>query len=334
MTDRRRTGVLLRAVGIALLAVGAVAVPGRAADSNPADDLLDRARHAVRNLEFHGTVRIWWRDAKGGQNQTVAVAAVGGELQIAGGKVLEDSGRSWVAQAGGWQTLWADANDTKDANAPNLARKYTVIRRAGPMVVQRSTTMLVIRRGGHDVEQIEFDRVTGIVLGRDRFDVTGAPTYRMEFVTLTGVRVRRGQAAVPKIDAEAPGRVRAAPADTARALTGGFVLVDARRMNASETQLRYSDGVFEASVFAQSGALDWSSLPAGGSDVRYGSVRARRYRSAAGTVMVWQAGDRTLTCVTDARDDDALGIVESLSRSSDSDWTTVVRFVTGPFSWR
>ena len=331
MTDRRRTRVLLRAMGIAVLAVGAVAGPGRAADSNPADDLLDRARHAVRNLEFHGTVRIWWRDATGGHTQTVEVAAVGGALQIAGGKVLEDSGRSWVQQARGWQTLWADANDT---NAPNLAQKYTVIRRAGPTVVQRSTTLLVIRRGGHDVERMEFDRVTGIVLGRDRFDVTGAPTYRMQFVTLSGVRARRGQAVVPKINADAPGRVRAAPADTARSLTGGFVLVDARRMNANETQLRYSDGVFEASVFTQSGVLDWSSLPAGGSHVRYGSVRARRYRSAVGTVMVWQAGDRTLTCVTDARDDDELGIVESLSGTADSGWTTVVRFVTGPFSWR
>ena len=331
MTDRRRTRALFRAVGVAVLAVGAVAVPGHAADSNPADDLLDRARHAVRNLEFHGTVRMWWRDATGGRTQTVAVAAVGGALQIAGGKVLEDSGRSWVRESRGWQTLWADANDT---NAPNLAQKYTVIRRTGPTVVQRSTTLIVIRRGGRDVERIEFDRVTGIVLGRDRFDVTGAPTYRMQFVTLAGVRARRGQAAVPKIDAYAPGRVRSAPADTARTLTGGFVLVDTRRMNANETQLRYSDGVFAASVFAQSGPLDWSSLPAGGSTVRYGSVRARRYRNAAGTVMVWQAGDRTLTCVTDARDDDELGIVESLSRTTDSDWTTVVRFVTGPFSWR
>jgi len=331
MTDRRRMRALLLTIVMAVLAMGAVAVPGRAADSNPADDLLDRARHAVRNLEFHGTVRIWWRDASGAQTQTVAVAAVGGALEIAGGKVLEDSGRSWMQYARGWQTLWADANDT---NAPDLAHKYTVIRRTGPTVVRRSTTLLVIRRGTHDVERIEFDRMTGIVLGRDRFDATGAPTYRMQFVTLTGVRARRGQAVVPKIDADAPGRVRAAPADTARSLTGGFVLVDARRVNASETQLRYSDGIFAASVFVQSGALDWSSLPAGGSNVRYGSVRARRYRNAAGTVMVWQAGDRTLTCVTDARDDDELGIVESLSRTTDSDWTTVVRFITGPFSWR
>ena len=104
-------------------------------------------------------------------------------------------------------------------------------------------------------------------------------------------------------------------------------------MGTDETQLRYSDGVAEASVFTQRGTIDWGALPVGGRDVRYGNVRARRYRTPAATVIVWQSGPRTLTCVTDATTADQAGIVEDLTREDDDGWTGVVRFVTGPFSW-
>ena len=109
--------------------------------------------------------------------------------------------------------------------------------------------------------------------------------------------------------------------------------METRRIDAHEEQLRYSDGVFDASIFTRNGPVDWESLPSGGHDVRIGSVDARRYVTAAGTVIVWQAGEQTLTCVTDAPRRDQSEIIASLNGGGDSGWTDVVRFVISPFRW-
>ena len=325
-----RARAYLGPMGLAVAMVVVSAVPGRAADRNPADELLDGARRAVLDYEFQGTVRIWWRDGTGGHDSTIAVTAINGGLQVAGGRVLQHDGRAWMRSKQQWTTLWADSRDVR---APSVGSKYQVSRRPGPMVVNRPTRLLDIRRHGREVERISFDRRTGLVLRRDRFDSSGRASLRMQFVTLTDVRPRHGQLKAPNIDPDAPGRRGDIPSDAARALPGGFVLVDARVMEHEATQLRYSDGVFEASVFTQPGTVDWGGLPRGGSEVRYGSVRVRRYRTPSGTVMVWQSGARTLTCVTDATSTDQLGIVVGFNRDDDAGWTKVVRFVTGPFSW-
>ncbi|MEP6624336.1 MAG: hypothetical protein ABJC79_07820, partial [Acidimicrobiia bacterium] len=178
-----------------------------------------------------------------------------------------------------------------------------------------------------------FDRETGLVLGRDRFDNSGAPTMRMQFVVLTGLHPRRRALNPPPVDPNGPGAREAVPGNAVKRLTGGFVLVDARRVDRTATQLRYSDGVFEASVFTEHAPIDWGALPAGGRDVHVGAMRVRQYQSAAGTVMTWEADGHTFTCVTDATTADQSGIVTALSRADDSGWTQVVRFVTVPFSW-
>ena len=316
---------------MATMGFGMTALPGAASSPNPADTQLDRARDAIRDYEFHGTIRIWWRDQHGGRAETMPVAAVDGGLTLAGGRLLADQGRTWMRARNRWTTLWSDPHD---AGAPSITRKYTVQRRSGPTIAARPTRLLLIRHRGRLVECIAFDQATGLVLGRDRFDSSGAPAMRMQFVTLMELHPRRGALDPPPVPANAPGTRERVPDDAAKSLPGGFVLVDARRVDGGATQLRYSDGVFEASVFTETGPLDWDSLPAGGREVQYGAARTRQYQNAAGTVMVWEAGHRSFTCVTDATRADRMGIVEALSRSRDSRWTDVVRFVTSPFSWR
>ncbi len=124
------------------------------------------------------------------------------------------------------------------------------------------------------------------------------------------------------------------PSGTPRTLGDGFVLIESLRLPRHETQLRYSDGVFEASVFRRAGALDWESLPEGGRPMEVGSARARRYRTSVGSVLVWQSGPDTLTCVTDASGRDQAAIVADLLPSPESGWARTVRFVTNPFSWK
>jgi hypothetical protein len=163
------------------------------------------------------------------------------------------------------------------------------------------------------------------------YDERANPTSSVRFVSLRDVEPTRGTTRDPATGSDAP-RHESAPADAPRRLDGGFVLVGAQRVK-DGTQLQYSDGVFTASVFTQDGGLDWSGLPSGGADVRYGSVRARWYRTSGGNVITWESRDRTLTCVTDAPASDQGDIVRSLSRSDDSTWSRVVHVVTAPFRW-
>ncbi len=335
MTRRSRrsgriTAALCFAATVLTLGFAINAPSGGATDANPADTQFDQARAAVHDYEFRGTVRIWWHDHDTDRQATVGVVAADGGLRIDGGRVLADRGRAWLRAGKGWTTLWSDPHDV---GAPSVAKKYTVVRRSGPTIVDRPTRLLDIRRDHRTVERIAFDRDTGLVLGRDRFDVSGAPTMRMQFVALTGLHPRQGALDTPAVTPNAPGTRAAVPDDAVKTLDGGFLLVDARRVDDNSTQLRYSDGVFEASVFTEDAPLDWGALPVGGRDVHVGDVRVRQYQSAAGTVLTWQAADHTFTCVTDATTVDQAGIVTALSRAHDSAWTQVVRFVTVPFSW-
>jgi hypothetical protein len=123
------------------------------------------------------------------------------------------------------------------------------------------------------------------------------------------------------------------PADAARRIGDGFVLMDSRRMSGGESLLRYTDGVFEASVFVRPEPLDWSGLPGDGEDRRLGRIRTRRYGTPAGRVVVFESSDRTYTIVTDAPTRDQVALVADLGAAPDSAWTRFVRSFTGPFRW-
>ena len=317
------------------VAVLTIVVPGGlalASERNPADRLFDRARHAVHAYEFSGSVRIWWRDASGGHKTTVSVDARHGALDIGDGRIVHERGRAWMRSDRRWITLWGEQGDVA---SPSVSPKYRVSSEPGPVVLERATDRLSVRRHGRPVEIVDFDRETGVVLRRNRFDGSGVSDLGMEFVSLKGLRRREGpdRAAVGFASADL-GRRSEVPSAAIRSLGQGFRLIEARSMSGQATQLRYSDGVFEASVFSRPGATDWKGLPRGGSDVWYSAVRARRYRTPAGTVLVWQVGDRTLTCVTDATASDQAAMLATLSREHEGLWTSLTRFVSSPFHWK
>ena len=323
----RRVRTLACAWAMGAVVVVAAALPSVAADASPADTLLDRARDAVATHEFTGVVRIGWRTASGLQWKNVPVRAVDGGLRLAGGDLVEDDGRAWLRTRSRWETLWSD---TRAPQAPSVVAKYRVQVADGPVVAGHPTRALTISRRGHVVERYAFDRTDGLVLRRVRFGDDGRVSASMTFVNLGPVRDVRGTLATPKVDANAPKPMNP-PTSARRTLGQGFALVGAQRVGA-ETQLRYSDGVFTASVFTRDGVIDRDALPEGGTDVHYGDTVARRYRTAGGTVLTWESRGNTYTCVTDASDAEQRAMVMSLAGDDDG-WTDAVRFVTSPFSW-
>ncbi|MEO6469025.1 MAG: hypothetical protein ABIP21_07990 [Acidimicrobiia bacterium] len=330
MTGRRARAYLIP-IGVVMLAILGPGEHALAFAPNPADRLFDRARHAVHIYEFSGSVRIWWRDGSGGHGTTVSVDARHGALDIDDGRIVHEQGRAWMRSERRWITLWGENGDIA---SPSLSPKYRVSSEPGPLILRRATDRLSVRRHGELVEIVDFDRETGVVLQRNRFDSSGTSESRMKFVALDGLRRREGPGRSPVRTAAADlGNRREAPSTAPQSLGQGFRLIEARSMADDATQLRYSDGVFEASVFSQPGVTDWNRLPSGGRDVWYGSVRTRRYRTPAGTVLVWQASDRTLTCVTDATGPDQAAMIATLSGERDGLWTSLTRFVNGPFDW-
>ncbi len=330
MRGRRLRAAVVLMCGIGAGVLGAGTLPGRAADGNPADTMLDRAREAVRTHEFRGSIRLTWRDDAGRHTRTIAVTATGGELRMDDGAVVSHGGRAWLRVGKSWSAVWTDARDPR---APAITSKYRIRKAAGPILLGRPTVAVSIRHDGHTVERLLFDREIGIVLRRDRFGDQGRLEERAEFVVLSGVTRRTGTALkTPTAAGDAPQPLAALPEDAARRVGDGFVLVGAQRVGA-QTQLQYTDGVFDASVFTRDGTMDWEALPDGGADVRIDGQRVRRYRTGGDTVLVWQSRDRTLTCVTDAPGADQSAIVESLGNEDDDAWTAVARFVSGPFSW-
>jgi hypothetical protein len=242
--------------------------------------------------------------------------------------VLATDGRAWIRTDGGWQALGGSGHDLP---APPLSGKYRARIAPGPEVVGRPTRLLVISRDGKVIERVAADRETGIVLARVQRDPWAGRRRSMRFVTLSALRPRQGRLDPPSMSG-APVAV-APPQDSAATLGAGFERVDARALDADTVQVRYSDGVFDASVTTRDGSPDWDALPRGGDDVRLAGVRARRYSTAAGAVIVWESNRRTITCVTDAPRRDQSAIVRTLSRDDDGAWTTMVRFVGAPFRW-
>ena len=247
-----RVGPLMRRLVAAVVGVAAglgllLSVPGFAADANPADTMLDRAREALRTQEFSGRVRLEWWDGSKRHVATVDVATTDGVLQMADGRVVEHDGRSWMRTAHRWTTLWADDRDPK---APSISAKYRTRVRSGPTVAGRATRELVVRHADHVVERIAVDRRYGFVLARERYDDTGRPELAMRFVGLRAVRRRATVTSVPTVGTRSPTPIARPPRRTGASATGSC---SSRRgaSSAHEQQLRYSDGVFDTSIFTQ-----------------------------------------------------------------------------------
>jgi negative regulator of sigma E activity len=225
-----------------------------------------------------------------------------------------------------------------------LTNHYTV--RAGGPVPCAGRLATVIEATGITRARVAgrfwIDRETGILLRHELYDSAGRQIRVIAFLDLTVERAGRpapgpGQpvaSEVPRAQRTPPARKKRSSlrqllgqSDLARlrrsgwvvpeTLPGGLQLYRAHQVQAGggqTVQLTYSDGLFTASLFAQRGRLERSSLR-GFAQTRIGDVvvhsRPGLYRQ-----LVWAGGDTVYTLVTDVPDAAVGEIVAMLPHST------------------
>jgi hypothetical protein len=264
-----------------------------------------------------------------------------GVLHLGDDRVVSAGARRFLKTAGGWRVLWSDGSGKA---LPDPSRKYRFTVQRDAAVAGRTATPVAVAhvRGTGTRERLYFDRSSGLLLRQDQLDEHGALVRRVAFTEISPPRehtpdpndVRKVGA---KAGGHAPWTLRKVPDDMSvhQRVGDGFELLGVYGRTDGGTQLYYSDGLFGLSLFESNGDLAWDELPAGGRSIELHGIDARVYPTPAGSATVWESGDITYTCVTDAPLDDVQAIAGDIHRWQDQPgtWEDVGRFVTRPFSW-
>ena len=179
------------------------------------------------------------------------------------------------------------------------------------------------------VQKLAIDTQTGLLLARE-VRSGGRLERSLRFTSLTvgaGPSTTSSERSSSTATSAVPDGYRAP-----REPGGGYVLV-ATKLGKDSVQLSYSDGLFTVSVREQRGALDWGSLPAGGTSFEIAGHQARRYTEPGDDVIVWERDGVVYTCVTDAPIAVIDSMVSGLAPSGRNAVEKAVDFVLGPFGW-
>ena len=272
----------------------AAGLPSLAADTTPADALLDRAREAVATprVRGHGPHRLA-DGVRACSWKNVPVRAVDGGLRLAGRRPGRGRRPGLAAHRGPAGRRSGPTPGRRRRRAS--PRSTTSGSRTGPVVAGRPTRALTIERRGHVVERYAFDRANGFVLRRVRFGDDGRVSASMTFVQLGPVRdaqrdpedaAGRRAARRSRWTARPPTRtVASATASSSSARTAS-----APRPSSSTATVSSPRRSSRATA-----CIDWDALPAGG-DGRARSGRDARGATArpAGTVLTWESRGRHL----------------------------------------
>ncbi|MDQ4132289.1 MAG: hypothetical protein M3179_03590 [Actinomycetota bacterium] len=321
----------MRALAVAAaVAIGSTAVPASvpASPVRPAlrrqvaapegEHPLERARRVAHQVPFSGTVVVTWTDGVREHRDELQVQAGGGAIIVDGraDPVIEMQQRRLArGHDDDWDLLWAPALG-RPATVPEVDSKYvTVTLDEHPVVAGRPTDVVEIRDDGRSRARLYLDQKTGLLLRRDQFDDSGVRERSVEFRALTVDQGTPPLSVPPKASALLSGddpSIRRVRTGRAPDVVGdGYTRLGVYRRG-PVVQVHYSDGLYELSVFEQSGRLDDDPLPGTGRRVRVGGQEARLYAWPGGHVLVWQAGPVVRTVVSDAPSGQILGAAQSL----------------------
>jgi len=292
-----------------LVLAGALAVAGPAqASANP----LEEARQAAGRLSFVGLMHVRWQDGSKTRVERVSVQADAGALVFRGGtQVMAAPSSERLVQHGGgsWDLLWPAG--LGPGSRPDIAAKYTVDERPGPLVAGQPTTEYDVSSGGRLRERLRLHTATSLLLSREQYDDDGQSVRSVGFEALN---LEPASPAVPPAPTDLRRHVpRAEPGTAPDGLGEGYQRLGVYR-RAGVVQSLYSDGLYDLSVFQQRGRLEHDDLPPGGSPVDMGGSSGRRYTWPGGNLVVWQGGDSVFTAVSDAPLDQVLVAARSVPR--------------------
>ncbi len=295
-------GAIAGLVAVAALLSNAAASP----DDNPAVELLAQARARIGSTGFAGVVVVEWATNDGVVRHEVEVRGAGGTIEVRNPYTLTRTAIS-LGSTTGFDVV------------PDPGAKYELTTRDGPLILDRSTSMIEIRLPDGDalIERIFVDDVTGIMLRRERFAANGSILRAVSFVEFSLRDGTINPLTTDGRESELVGRLDGIYRDPATA-GDGFELLSRSIDVEGHAHLLYGDGLLTVSVFEEPGALDWDAAPDGGVATRVDGVRARRYHRAIGTTYLWERGGVVYTAVSDAPEAQILGVAESVSSDRES----------------
>jgi len=325
---------------VAAVALGALALVwpagafGTSSPSEQAQQLLQRTRQAAASHDFSGTATVTWRDGAAVRTAQVRVTDSDGSVEArVGNDVVYDSGdRTYVKDGSRWTSIAVDPS--ADGEVPGVGANWKLTTRTGPQVAGRSTTEVVAtRRDGTVAQRVAVDDDTGLLLERQVLARDGTVERSLAFTAL--------DLGATTTEVTAPDGLRAGRSSTITTVPSGYVapstlgaaVLVSRAKQPDGVLLWYSDGLFSTSLFEQRGTLDWTGLPAGGTDTTVRGTAMRRWSEPSGTVLVWERDGVVFTCVSDAPTDVIDAAVKSLSAPQRSALERVADFVLGPFGW-
>jgi hypothetical protein len=326
-----------RAVG-ALLALGALVLPmsqAGAGGDDDADALLAFSRKVSANDTFAGVVEVKWTDEQG-ESHVVRVGArsVRGRFVVgmAEHHVIGQGFERFTTSADDVDARWIEgqghiAPPPGESWDLELGRRREVAGREARIVLARDDD-------GHVRARFAIDHERGQLLRREILDRHGRVVHSVGFVKIVTGPITPAVPSTPKTATAAPTKLEKSPGGyLAPEDVDGYRLLGVYRHPDGLVQMYYGDGLFTLSLFEQSGAVDWKTLPAGVASVT--DLRDRTYVTAVGTVVVWQHGDLTCTVVGDGPADSVTAAVQHLAGIDDSSWLDDVGdFLLGPFSWK
>lgn len=305
---------------MALLA--GLAAPGAAPASAGGPAPLEQARQAAEHTVFEGVLEVEWRDGGETRSERLEVEAAGGSLMVRGANLVmarPEHGRLLAHAGRGWEEMWLPSLAL--SKRPDGTPKYrTTAPVDGPAVAGRPTRVVEVHTAGTLVERIFLDAETNLLLERDQYDRRGEVVRRLAFESLTIGSTSKALSPPRRPARHAPEEValeRLAPAAAPPGLADGYQRIGVYRSD-QVLHVLYSDGLYDLSLFQQQGRLRRSDLPGEGERVSVDGATGWRYPWPGGQLVVWSAGGRVFTAVSDAPADQVLAAVQSLPEVSRS----------------